>query len=81
MPKRMRVVTGDDKSIPKVVASDNPKATPLTQNEIRARTITKYATTTTMGALGMKRFAGDVMDSAGGQYYSAQLATDFLEKP
>jgi len=82
MAKRMRVVTGDEKPSVKIVASDNPKVNnQLTANEFQARVNAKYATTTTMGALGMRRSAGDVMDSGGGSFYSPQLSTDFLEKP
>jgi hypothetical protein len=81
MPKRIRVVTGDEKITRRtIVASDNPKASKLTENELKARAIAKYATTTTMG-FGMRKYAGDVMDSGGGQFYSPQLSTDFLEKP
>jgi len=80
MAKRVRVVTaGDNSGKPQrvvVAQEENPKVPRLTENEMKAR---RYATTTTMG--GMRRTAGDVIDSAGSNFYSPQLSTDFLEKP
>ena len=66
---------------PDVIISDNPRpVTKLSNNEIRARVQRRYATSTTLGG-GMNRFAGDVVDSGTANFYSAQLSTDFLEKP
>ena len=82
MAKRIRVVTAQDVQAsqalkPRVVSSDNPRPTRrLTANEIRVR---KFATTSSFGF--NSRIGQDVLDSAGGQFYSPQLSTDFLEKP
>lgn len=89
MPKKskVRVVSANtktasvQKAAPRVVVSNtSPKPTQLTTNEIKARKIRKYATTTTTGSSFGSRTA-DVMDSIGGAFYSPQLSTDFLEKP
>ena len=66
-------------SRPVVIANDNPRRQPLTNNEIRARLNRRVVTSTTMG--GFRRTAGDVVDSGQANFYSPQLSTDFLEKP
>jgi hypothetical protein len=79
MPKKIRVVTGDTPTKKVIAVSDNVKPAKLTNNELKARFLNKYSTTT-MG-YNMKKTAGDVLDSVSGQFYSPQLSTDFLEKP
>ena len=57
----------------------------LTDKEVMARKIRKYATTTfgfnTRTAAGSGYSSGGSMDSQFGNFYSPQLSTDFLEKP
>jgi len=66
------------------VANQTMSPTPLTERETRARMAKKYATTT-FGFNTRKAFdsagIGDVSNSSGGNFYSPQLSTDFLEKP
>jgi len=82
--KRVRVVTAQDQAPPqKVVTREaNVKVPKLTENEIKAR---RYATATSFGGFGgggfNNRISGDVLDSAGTNFYSPQLSSDFLEKP
>jgi len=79
---RVRVVTSQDQQFKqsarrRVISVDqNPKVPSLTTNEKRAR---RFATTSTMG-FG-SRTANDTVQSAGANFYSPQLSTDFLEKP
>jgi hypothetical protein len=63
--------------------SDNIKSmAKLTPNEIAARQVKKYATTSTTGFNNRTAYGtGDTSGSAGGNFYSPQLSTDFLEKP
>lgn len=51
----------------------------LTPNELAARQLKKYATTSSNNF--SSRMAGDTSSSSGGNFYSPQLSTDFLEKP
>lgn len=57
----------------------------LTEKEVLARKLKKYATTTmgfnTRTAFGNSYGTGGVSDSQYGNFYSPQLSTDFLEKP
>ena len=89
MPKRIRVVTGNQQVIAR---SENPKVPKLSANETRARKL--YATTTSMGGnrngslpntipinFNFNNRVADTMDSQSTNFYSPQLSTDFLEKP
>lgn len=65
---------------------DNIKASSrLTNKEVMARKLKKYATTTmgfnTRNAFGSAYGTGGVSESQYGNFYSPQLSTDFLEKP
>lgn len=61
--------------------TDLKKSSKLTDKEIAARRISKYATTT-FGFNTKTAFMGsDIMGSQAGNFYSPQLSTDFLEKP
>ncbi len=70
-----------------VVNGDNYKGVnKLTDKEIQARKMRKYATTTfgltaKNAGMGSGYSSGGVSDSAQGNFYSPQLSTDFLEKP
>lgn len=78
MPKRIRVVTAQDQTTPKVKViktEDNPKIPRLTENERKARVAT------TAGGFGFSHRTADTLDSGQAQFYSPQLSTDFLEKP
>jgi intein/homing endonuclease len=73
-------------SAPVVVKKSDEGADPrsvakLTDNEMAARRMTKTATTTTSGFFKTAYGSGDVSSSSGGNFYSPQLSTDFLEKP
>jgi len=70
---------------PVVVKRASAGATPqsaskLTDNEITARKMSKIATTSN-GFFKTAYSSGDVSSSSGGNFYSPQLSTDFLEKP
>jgi hypothetical protein len=56
-------------------------STRLTDKEIKARQIKKYATTTFGFGAKTAFSGGDVSMSSQGNFYSPQLSTDFLEKP
>ena len=66
---------------------DNVKlSTKLTEKEVAARKLKKYATTSSFGFNTRNAFAagyssGSVSESTYGNFYSPQLSTDFLEKP
>jgi len=83
--KKIRVIstTGESQAIEPLnpivkITPENPKMAKLTDNEIRARMIKKYATTTSFRS----RFgAMDTIDSMSSNFFSPQLSTDFLEKP
>lgn len=96
MAKRMRVRTAGTKPATQqrtagsrtkrsvVESQDNPKPTRMTNKEIEARVKRRYATSTTLGAIGSNaglRTAANTLDSGTNQFYSPQLSTDFLEKP
>lgn len=72
--RSIKVASGDDVQV----------SNKLTQKEIAARKISKYATTT-FGFNTRKAFdgygSGGVSNSQQGNFYSPQLSTDFLEKP
>lgn len=77
--------SGSTRKNPIVKNGDNLKvANKLTEKEIQARRLQKYATTT-FGFNTRNAFSG--LDSGGvsisqqGNFYSPQLSTDFLEKP
>jgi len=79
MPKRVKVVTaGETAPVPVkrrvVVSESNPKISGFTENEVKVR---RYASTTSFNM----RTSADVLNSYGGNFYSPQLSTDFLEKP
>jgi len=86
-PKRMRTTVRKTASeIVPVKNGDNVRVSnKLTEKEIVARKIRKYATTTfgfnTRTAAGTGYSSGGSMDSQFGNFYSPQLSTDFLEKP
>jgi len=66
----------------KEASSNIKQMAKLTPNEIAARTVKKYATTTTNGFNNRVAYgSGDTSSSSGGNFYSPQLSTDFLEKP
>lgn len=69
----------------KVISADSTnvinKSNKLTDKEIAARKLKKYATTT-FGFNTKNAFSGgDVANAQGASFYSPQLSTDFLEKP
>lgn len=83
---RTRVVKGSKNEITVRESAGNVKlaASKLTDKEVTARKIKKYATTTF--GLGVKTafessYGADISGSQQGNFYSPQLSTDFLEKP
>lgn len=98
MAKNRTTVKSKSANIPKTASSarrktavtirngDNIKTSNrLTEKEVLARKLKKYATTTmgfnTRTAFGNAYGTGGVSDSQYGNFYSPQLSTDFLEKP
>jgi intein/homing endonuclease len=77
--------TGSDKSIAIRNGDGVRVSNKLTEKEVTARKIKKYATTTfgfnSKTAAGSGYSSGGSMDSQFGNFYSPQLSTDFLEKP
>lgn len=70
---------------PTIKSGDNIRAsTKLTEKEVAARKIRKYATST-FGFNTRTAFSGyssgNMSESSQGNFYSPQLSTDFLEKP
>lgn len=70
---------------PAIKSGDNIRAsTKLTEKEVAARKIRKYATST-FGFNTRTAFSGyssgNMSESSQGNFYSPQLSTDFLEKP
>jgi hypothetical protein len=60
------------------------RATPLSPKEVQARQEYKRIVTAAGGfpnRMASAYTSGDTMDGAGGNWYSPQLSTDFLEKP
>lgn len=79
---RMKVSSTQDKGATITEVSSNIKQmAKLTPNEMAARQIKKYATTGTGFNSRSAYGSGDTSGSAGGNFYSPQLSTDFLEKP
>lgn len=83
---RSKTASSKPKTAAVVKNGDNIKpSSKLTDKEIAARKIRKYATTSSMGFNTRTAFGGGSMggvsESTFGNFYSPQLSTDFLEKP
>lgn len=78
---KTRVVKGSRDDITVQETHTIKPSTRLTEKEVKARQLKKYATTT-FGFGARNAFSGgDVSMSSQGNFYSPQLSTDFLEKP
>lgn len=78
---KTRVVKGSRDDITVQETHTIKPSTRLTEKEVKARQLKKYATTT-FGFGARNAFSGgDISMSSQGNFYSPQLSTDFLEKP
>jgi len=78
---KTRVVKGSRDDITVQDIHTIKPSTKLTEKEIKARQIKKYATTTFGFGVRNAYSGGDTSMSSQGNFYSPQLSTDFLEKP